>query len=153
MPLTVFDCKDLSAARLERIEAAVTAAGQRFAQPYEAWIAADPFRSRVRVLITGPQGFDRTVTFALDEEPKRIVSPAARPARGRRAEETLAGARRAKAAAAATPAPAKAAAKKLRLSPAGARADHRGSRTGPESSYPKQRGQEISAGDRAAEGG
>jgi len=67
MPLTVFDCKGTSATRRERIEAAVEAAGQHLAQPHEAWIAADLFRGGVRVLITGPQGFERTVTFALDE--------------------------------------------------------------------------------------
>ena len=33
-----------SAARRERIEAAVAAAAQRLAQPHEAWIAADPIR-------------------------------------------------------------------------------------------------------------
>ena len=44
-----------SATRRERIEAALKAAGQRLAQPYEAWMAADPFRRGVRVLITGPQ--------------------------------------------------------------------------------------------------
>jgi hypothetical protein len=32
-------------------------------------IAADPFRGGVQVLITGPQGFERTVAFARDEAP------------------------------------------------------------------------------------
>jgi hypothetical protein len=73
MPLTVFDCKGVSATRRERIQAAVEAAGQHLAQPYEAWIAADPFRGGVRVLITGPQGFERAVTFALDEAPATIT--------------------------------------------------------------------------------
>jgi hypothetical protein len=46
MPLTVFDCQGIAAARRQRIEAAVeAAAGQRRTQPYEAWIAADPFRA------------------------------------------------------------------------------------------------------------
>jgi hypothetical protein len=36
-------------------------------QLYEAWIAADPTQGGVRVLITGPQGFERTVAFALDD--------------------------------------------------------------------------------------
>ena|ERR1035438_6472075 len=40
MSLTVFDCKGISATRRERIE---EAAGKHFAQPYEGWIAADPF--------------------------------------------------------------------------------------------------------------
>jgi hypothetical protein len=73
MPLTVFDCKGISATRRERIEAAVEAAGQHLAQAYEGWIAADPFRGGIRVLITGPQGFERTVTFALDEAPATIA--------------------------------------------------------------------------------
>jgi len=41
MPLTVLDRKGISATCRERIEAAVEVAGQRLAQPYEAWIAAD----------------------------------------------------------------------------------------------------------------
>jgi hypothetical protein len=73
MPLTVFDCKGIAATRRKRIEAAVEAAGQHLAQPYEGWIAADPFRSGIRVLITGPQAFERTVTFALDEAPATIT--------------------------------------------------------------------------------
>jgi hypothetical protein len=73
MPLTVFDCKGISATRRERIEAAVEAAGKHAAQPYEGWIAADPFRGGVRVLITGPRSFERTVTFALDEAPATIT--------------------------------------------------------------------------------
>jgi hypothetical protein len=55
-PLTVFDSTGIFATRRERIEAAVEAAGQRDAQSYEGWIAADPFRGGVRVLITGPPG-------------------------------------------------------------------------------------------------
>ena len=73
MPLTVFDCRGISATRRERIEAAVEAGGKHVAQPYEGWIAADPFRGGVRVLITGPQGFERTVTFALDESSATIT--------------------------------------------------------------------------------
>jgi hypothetical protein len=71
MPLTVFDCKGLS--RRARIEASVEAAGGRLAQPYEGWIAADPFTGGVRVLISARQGFERTVTFALDEAPATIT--------------------------------------------------------------------------------
>ena len=73
MPLTVFDCKGISSTRRERIEAAVEVAGKHVAEPYEGWIAADSFRGGVRVLITGPQGFERTVTFALDEPPATIT--------------------------------------------------------------------------------
>ena len=67
MPLTVFDCKGVPATQRERIEAAVETAGRHLAQPFEAWIAADPLRGGVRVMITGPQGFDRSVTFDLAE--------------------------------------------------------------------------------------
>ena len=73
MPLIVFDCKGISSTRRERIEAAVEAAGKHVAQSYEGWIAAGPFRGGVRVLITGPQGFERTVMFALDEPSATIT--------------------------------------------------------------------------------
>jgi hypothetical protein len=43
------------------------------AGPHEAFIAADPFRGGVKVLITGPHGLERTVTFALDEDPVFIA--------------------------------------------------------------------------------
>jgi len=56
MPLIVFDCKGISSTRRERIEAAVEAAGKHVAQPYEGWIAADPCRGVVRVLIAGVLG-------------------------------------------------------------------------------------------------
>ena len=68
MPLTVFDCKGIPASRRARFEGAVVAAGRNLPQPYEAWIAADIPRGVVRVMITGPQGFDRTVTFDLAED-------------------------------------------------------------------------------------
>jgi hypothetical protein len=63
MPLTVFDTKGVPLHRRERIETAVEFGGKDVAAPYEAWIAADPFRGGVRVLITGPQGFERTVSI------------------------------------------------------------------------------------------
>jgi len=46
---------------------------RNFAIAHEAWIAVDPFHNGVRVLITGPHGFQRTVTFALDEVPAAIA--------------------------------------------------------------------------------
>jgi hypothetical protein len=67
MPLTIFDCKGIPATRRERIEAAVEAGDKHLAESYEGWIAADPFRGDVRVLITRPQGFERLVLFAIDE--------------------------------------------------------------------------------------
>ena len=73
MPLTVFDCKGIPASRRARIEGAVAAAGRSLTQPYEAWIAADSRRGGVRVSITGPQGFDRNVTFDLAEDPAVIT--------------------------------------------------------------------------------
>ena len=73
MPLLVFDCKGIPATRRERIETAVEAGGRHVKKQYEGWIAADPFRGGVRVIITGPQGFERTVLFALDEDPAVIT--------------------------------------------------------------------------------
>jgi hypothetical protein len=58
------------AARAHR--ATEVAGGKHVCAPYEAWIAADPFRGGFRVLITGPQGFERTVTFAIDDDPAAI---------------------------------------------------------------------------------
>ena len=73
MPLTVFDIKGVPGHRRERIEAAVVAGGKHAAGPHEAWIAADPFKRGFRVLITGPHGFERTVTFAVDDDLSVIV--------------------------------------------------------------------------------
>jgi hypothetical protein len=73
MPLTVFDCKGIPATRRERIETAVEAGGRHVKEQFEGWIAADPFRGGVRVVITGPQGFERTVLSALDEDPAVIT--------------------------------------------------------------------------------
>ena len=73
MPLLVFDCKGIPATRRERIETAVEAGGRHVREQFEGWIAADPFRIGVRAVITGPQGFERTVLFALDEDPAVIT--------------------------------------------------------------------------------
>ena len=118
-PLTAFACQGLSAARRQRIDSAVEAAGQRPASPYEAWIAADPSPGGVRVLITGPRGFERKVAFAVGRSagPERIVRSAARRRRAAAQRKRWVAARKAKAAA--TPTPAKAARKKRRLSPEG----------------------------------
>lgn len=82
MPLTVFDCKGIPATCRERIEAAVTAGGKHLNAPYEAWIAADPFRGDVRVIVTGPPGFERHVAFAINEDSSEI---------SRRVRETIEG--------------------------------------------------------------
>jgi hypothetical protein len=66
MPLTVFSVKGLAGHRRERIEAAVIAGGKQVCAPHEAWITVDA-RGIVRVLMTGPNGFERSVGFAPDE--------------------------------------------------------------------------------------
>lgn len=73
MPITVFDIKGIAGHRRERIEAAVVAGGKHTTAPHEAWIAADPFNGGFRVLITGAQGFERTATFAIDDDPAVIA--------------------------------------------------------------------------------
>jgi hypothetical protein len=73
MPVTVFDIKGIPGSRRERIEAAVVAGGRHASGPHEAWIAADPLKRGFRILITGPQGFERTVVFALDDDPVVIA--------------------------------------------------------------------------------
>ena len=73
MPISIFDIRDIPPMARERIKAAVEAGGKFTIEPHEAWIAADPFRRGVRVLITGPQGFERTVSFAMDEQPEEIT--------------------------------------------------------------------------------
>jgi hypothetical protein len=73
MPLTVFDTKGIPAMRRERIKEAVVSGGKRVCGPHEAWITGDLKRGTVRVLITGPRGFERTVVFAIDEAPAEIA--------------------------------------------------------------------------------
>jgi len=73
MPLTIFDVKGVPGARRERIETAVVAGAKHLTEPYEGWIAVDPFRGGVRLLITGAQGFQREVGFPMDEEPAVIT--------------------------------------------------------------------------------
>ena len=73
MPITVFDVRGVPGHRRERIEAAVVTGGRHVSLPYEAWIVADPFKGGFRLLITGPQGFERTVMFAIDDEPRVIA--------------------------------------------------------------------------------
>jgi hypothetical protein len=80
MPLTVFNAEGVPANRRERIESAVQAGGKHLSVSYEAWIATDPFRGGMRVLITRPQGFERVVQFDADEQPAEIT---------RRVRETL----------------------------------------------------------------
>jgi hypothetical protein len=72
MPITVFECKGIPATRRERIQAAVESGAEHVAGAHEAWIAADPFQGGFKILITGPQGFERTVFFAIDDDPAVI---------------------------------------------------------------------------------
>jgi hypothetical protein len=74
MPITVFDAKGIPATRRERIEAAVEAGGRHVTAPHEAWIAGDPFCGGFKVLITGPHGFERTVVFAIDDDPVVVMA-------------------------------------------------------------------------------
>lgn len=48
------------------------AGGGRVSQLYEGWIGGDSFGKMIRVLMTAPQGFERTVTFPVDEDPAFI---------------------------------------------------------------------------------
>ena len=66
--MTVFQTKGIPGNRRERIEAAVAAGGKHVNGSHEALIAADPFRGGFKVLITGPQGVERTLVFALDDD-------------------------------------------------------------------------------------
>jgi hypothetical protein len=72
MPITVFQITGIPGHRRGRIEAAVVVGGNSVSGPHEAWIAADPFKGGFRVLITGPQGFERTAVFAIDDDPAAI---------------------------------------------------------------------------------
>jgi hypothetical protein len=62
MPLTIFSTKGLSGNRRERIEAAVVAGGKHACGSHEGWIGVDQ-RGTVRVLVTGPDGFERSLGF------------------------------------------------------------------------------------------
>jgi len=72
MSLTVFDTRGIPATRRERIIAAVEAGGKCTSGPFEAWVTSDG-RGTVRVVITGSQGFDRRVVFAVDEAEAEIT--------------------------------------------------------------------------------
>ena len=73
VPLTIFDIKGVPGHRRERIEAAVVAGSKHASLSYEGWISADPFKGGFRLLITGPHGFERNVTFAIDDDPAVIA--------------------------------------------------------------------------------
>ena len=73
IPLTIFDCRGIRALSRERIDAGLIARGRHRADLCEGWIAIDPFRGEVRVIITGSFGFERRAAFAVDEEPAEII--------------------------------------------------------------------------------
>jgi hypothetical protein len=73
VPLTVFDIKGIPGNRKVRIVTAVEAGGKHINDSYEAWITTDRFNGGVKVPITGPLGFERTVQFAIDQEPFEIT--------------------------------------------------------------------------------
>ena len=66
MPLTVFETRGIPAIRRESIIAAIEAGGKHLSGSFQAWATADG-RGNVRVVITGPQDFDRCVLFTVDE--------------------------------------------------------------------------------------
>jgi len=72
MSLTVFETRGIPATRRERIIAAVEAGAKCASGPFEAWVTSDG-RGHVRVVITGSQGFDRRVVFAVDEAEAEIT--------------------------------------------------------------------------------
>jgi hypothetical protein len=51
----------------------VVAGGRTARGPHEAWIAADPIQGRLRLLNTDQQGFERIVTFAIDDDAAEIA--------------------------------------------------------------------------------
>ena len=55
-------------------------AGRHARGLHEAWIAADAFKGGFRILITGPQVFERNLVFDLDNDSAEIA---------RRVRETL----------------------------------------------------------------
>lgn len=67
VPLTIFDIKGIPATRREGIVVAVEAGGKHVKNAFEAWIST-AFREGIRVVITGPDGFERAVQFAGDED-------------------------------------------------------------------------------------
>jgi hypothetical protein len=73
VPLTVFALRGIPANRRDRIEAAVIAGGKHASGPHEAWIAADSFNGGFRLLITWAHGFERSVRFAIDDDPAVIA--------------------------------------------------------------------------------
>jgi hypothetical protein len=68
-----FALKESLATRANASEAAVVAGGNHVSAPYEARTAGRSVQGRFRVVITGPQGLERTATFAIDDDPAAIA--------------------------------------------------------------------------------
>jgi len=56
---------------MERLKP-VESGGKHVAAAHEAWIAADPFRGGLKILFTGPHGFERILVCALDDDSAMI---------------------------------------------------------------------------------
>jgi hypothetical protein len=67
VPITVFDAKGIPATRRKGIGAAAVAAGPGCGRAARGVNRADPLRGGFKVLITGPHGLERSVSFVLDE--------------------------------------------------------------------------------------
>jgi hypothetical protein len=74
VPITVLAVHGIPENVAGRVRAAVEAAGSNLRAPHEAWITADPLRGGFKVLLTGPQGLERSVSFVLDEQPGIITA-------------------------------------------------------------------------------
>jgi hypothetical protein len=73
MPIIIFDCKGVTATPRAHRGRRRSWRPATSKESYEGWIAADPFRGGIRVLMTGPHGFQRTLMFAMDEDPAVIT--------------------------------------------------------------------------------
>jgi hypothetical protein len=71
MPLQVLDIKGVPYNRRERIVEAVEAGGKHLSGLFNAWLRLD-YDGKVRVILTGPQAFERFVIFPQDEESASI---------------------------------------------------------------------------------
>jgi hypothetical protein len=89
MPLTVFDCKGISATRRGASRRPSRATGSTSLSRTRAGSPRTHSRGGVRVLITEPQRFERMVAFAATKRAQAHRTPRRAPAHGRRAAETL----------------------------------------------------------------
>jgi len=64
----------IPATRRERIESAVETGGRHVKKQYEGWIASDPFRGRVRMVVTGVQGVTGSSRHLVQSPPPKLGS-------------------------------------------------------------------------------